>query len=239
LMAASNPGADAAGPGDASAAPRPGLQGLFRTGFVEQAVEQLRESILSGDIPPGTRLRQEQVAAQLGVSRTPLREAFRVLIQEGLLISVGGGGTAEVVQLAPRDARELYEVRAVLDGLAARLCAGRVADLPRAAIETNLIDLESTMEPSFDVRHFNRAHAAFHVALYEASGNVRLLQTLPVVRLSAQMMFGRLATGPERMRDSVSEHRGIYDAILAGDGDEAERLSRAHIDAARGYWLEP
>lgn len=215
----------------------PGFQELSRKPLVDQAVDQLRDMILSGEIPPRTRLLQEQVAAQLGVSRTPLREAIRVLVHEGLLTPVAGGGSVEVVELTDEDARDLYEVREVIDGLAARLCTARRTELPLDVLERDLEELRAAADP-VDTRRFLDAHSRFHIELVRACGNKRLTQTLFIVQMSSIMLFPRLAESPERMRASAEEHADILGQIKAGDVEQAERLARQHIKTASSYWLD-
>src|SRR5215212_4073666 len=106
---------------------------MRRVPLVQQIAEQLRALIIDGTIPPGTPLLQEKVAAELGVSRTPLREAFRILEQDGLVRVSRTTGTVEVIQLTPLDAAQLYQLREVIDGLAARLAASRHLEQAQAA----------------------------------------------------------------------------------------------------------
>jgi GntR family transcriptional regulator, vanillate catabolism transcriptional regulator len=191
--------------------------------------------VLSGELPPGTRLIQEDVAARLSVSRTPLREAIRVLVYEGLLRPVPGGSSVEVVELDARESRELYEVREYVDGLAARLCARD--GLSDAAVKTLEEALAEIRKEPFATERFNPAHLKFHSTIVEASGNRRLRQLMFIVDMTAQMIFPRLETGPERMRESAEEHQLILDAILARDPDLAEKRAREHIQAATEYWI--
>src|SRR4051794_28051850 len=103
--------------------------------LVDEVVSRLRDNIIDGTIPAGSRLPQVALAEQLGVSRTPLREALRVLESEGLLRTADNNRTVEVVQVTPDDLRDMYELREVIDGLAARLAAGKglsPADTQRA-----------------------------------------------------------------------------------------------------------
>src|ERR1700733_4690584 len=138
-----------------------GLTAPQRVDLVEEIVGQLRALILSKTIPAGSRLRQEEVAAQLSVSRTPLREAFRVLTHEGLLTQGPTGAGLLVNPLTERDAQELYEVREVIDGLAARLCANRSDILPIESLQRSVDAIEQASDP-FDQDAFHTAHVAFH-----------------------------------------------------------------------------
>jgi DNA-binding GntR family transcriptional regulator len=209
---------------------------LQRRNFSDEVADQLRNSILSLELPPKTVLRQEEIAAKLGISRTPVRQAFTALMQEGWLEPLAASGSVEVVELKDADAKDLYEVRAPLDGLAARLCAERVDQLPMAELEQTLNELEAAAHP-FDVRRFTDAHVNFHVSLVNASGNKRLVQTLFIVKLSMLMLSPKHIERPERMIESAREHRRILDTIKTGDGDAAERVAVAHIQSAEHFWF--
>jgi DNA-binding GntR family transcriptional regulator len=208
-----------------------------RVPLAAQVVERLRRLVLTGQLPPGTRLIQEEVAAELNVSRTPLREAIRVLVHEGLLQTESGNATVRVAELSDDEARELYEVREVIDGLAARLCATKGlsgSDLSR--LEGLADAIERAADPIND-NAFVSAHAQFHLAILEASGNSRLQRLDAIVGMSAQMLFPRFSTQHERMRVTAAEHGEILRAIRAGDGQLAEELSRKHIQGASAFWF--
>jgi GntR family transcriptional regulator of vanillate catabolism len=212
------------------------FQELSRHRLADGVADQLREKILRADIAPGTKLVQTEVARQLGVSRTPLREAFHILIKEGLLVPGKGVGTAEVVALTHQDAEDLYGVREVLDGLAARLAAKRQTEDSLLSLRQSLDQLLDAADP-FESRKFAIAHTNFHVEIVMLSGNARLLQLVPIVRMSADMLFGRYPASPARMLVSAHEHEAIYDAIAGKNASKAERLARKHISAAAKHWL--
>jgi DNA-binding GntR family transcriptional regulator len=214
----------------------PNFRTLARTSITDEVVDQLRNMILSLELPPRTRLRQEEVAAKLGISRTPVREALRILQYEGLVIPVAGGASVEVVELSDDDAKDLYQVRAPIDGLAARLCAEHPDRLPLDELERDLETLESAAEP-FDVRTFTTAHTRFHVGLVRGSGNKRLEQTLFIVQLSSLMLYPKYMETPERMTRSAHEHRPILEQIKAGDPKKAEEVAIGHIENAANFWF--
>jgi DNA-binding GntR family transcriptional regulator len=202
-----------------------------------QVVDGLRNMVLSGRLPPGTKLIQEQVAAELNVSRTPLREAIRVLVNEGLLIPIPSSGTVRVVDLSADEVEQLYQVREMIDGLAARLCASR--ELPSRTSDRlrNSVERLATASSPFDLNAFVAAHADFHVEVLRSCGNQWLIGMEPLVRLSAQMLFRQFASSGERMKKSIQEHRAILKAILGSDAAKAEELARAHICAASNFWV--
>src|SRR5438093_10908651 len=104
------------------------LKPFERTRLVDEVTDRLRSLILDGTLPPGQPLLQISLSEQLGVSRTPLREALRVLENEGFVRISNGNNTLEVVELSPQEMVEMYELREVVDGLAARLAAKRGID---------------------------------------------------------------------------------------------------------------
>ena len=192
---------------------------LRRRRLVDDATQALREAILGGQLGAGARLRQIDLAGQLGISRTPIREALGRLQQEGLVDLLPGGGV-RVAVLNLGEAVELYDLREVLDGLAARLAATRATPQSRARLGKSL------------------ARMARCLARGRASGNARLQGLSAVVRLSIQRFHPLLLRTEHRLEDAYREHRGIYEAIAAGDGEAAERLARAHIANAKAIVLK-
>jgi GntR family transcriptional regulator of vanillate catabolism len=194
--------------------------------------------ILDGTIEPGSPLIQEEVASKLGVSRTPLREALRVLEWEGLIRSSNAGNTMEVVRFDVDEIVELYHIREVLDGLAARLAAS-VPINEGAANRIMLLAkaLHDSIDP-FNTGEFVLAHVKFHLSILEASKSQRLMQLEPLFRLSAQMLYPRLAANTDWRRDSVHEHDEIAEAILSADPELAEQRAREHIRRTLSYWKD-
>jgi GntR family transcriptional regulator, vanillate catabolism transcriptional regulator len=221
-----------------------------RNRLVDDVTNRLRDLILSHQLPPGLKLLQTELAEQFGVSRTPLREAIRLLEYDGLVRVSNGNRTVEVVEFSRDDLRELYEIREVIDGLAARLLAGR--DLQGhvdAALTRSLAVIAESVYPLHGKRLF-AAHLEFHSVIVQHSGNSQLLSHLALVRLTAASLRDEfpaavrsLSRSPDeaekRARVTVSEHQRIYDAIRSGDGDEAEREARCHIRGTIDRYLSP
>lgn len=208
-----------------------------RSNIVDQVTSRLRDAILDGTIQPGSRLIQEQVAASFGVSRTPVREAFKVLVNEGLLEKTRSSNAADVVSLQGDSAREYYEIRGAIDGLAASLAARQRTPAAIKKLSGLSREIDRSIDP-FDTGKFLKAHTAFHLAILEASGNSRMRQFEIIVRISSQMLYPQLKTDQERMRTSAAEHSAIVTAIVAGDSDGAERIARDHIKSAAQRWLK-
>jgi GntR family transcriptional regulator, vanillate catabolism transcriptional regulator len=216
-----------------------GVLGPSKVSLVSQVVAGLRDMVFNGRLEQGTKLLQEQLASELKVSRTPLREAIGILVSEGLLVPVpgSGNGTVKVLELTADDVAELYQVREMIDGLAARLCATRQLDaLWRARLQGAFDDFAEACEP-FDLTAYVTAHAQFHVEILRACGNTRLLQMESLVRLSAEMLFRRFAGRGHEMKRSIPAHQSILRAILEGDASRAEELARSHICGAADRWV--
>ena len=197
----------------------PAVARLNRRRLVDDATQSLRHAILSGRLGAGARLRQMDLAARLGISRTPIRDALGRLEQEGLIELLPHGGV-RVTPLNAEQAVELYDLREVLDGLAARLAAGRaepaaLGRLGRARARMARCIAQRDPSPWFP------AHVAFHEEIVRAADNRPLL----------------LKT-ERRLEDAYREHRGIFEAIAAHDGEAAERLARVHISNAKEIVLK-
>jgi DNA-binding GntR family transcriptional regulator len=194
---------------------------------VDQVYGVIRERILSGDLPRGARVHQEDVAADLGVSRTPVREALRRLAAEGLIEMRTNRG-ARVTDLGPDDMRMPYEARLVVEPGAARLAAQSEHAEARVRMR-RAVDEQRRAIP--DVPGTFAANREFHIALAAASGNAFLLQFIEhlwVARIG-EAIYEHQAESPERMSLDADEHEAILDAIEAGDARRAESLTRKHI----------
>jgi DNA-binding GntR family transcriptional regulator len=198
------------------------------------AYQALMAKLLSGDLQPNEVVTARQIAAQLGISRTPLREAVRRLEGERLLERQRSG--AFVVRSLPIDEyMHILSVRRLLEGEAARLAA---ANSPRAAFEelrarTRKVRRLPADTPTPD---FAASDQDLHALVASASGNPVLEQTIADLRRRISMFrYGRL---PARRAAVCDEHLAIIDALLAGDGKAAQNAMHAHIDQVRTVILE-
>jgi DNA-binding GntR family transcriptional regulator len=207
------------------------VEPLKRQRLVDEATRALRDAILNGRFPEGARLRQTDLADRLGISRTPIRQALGRLQHEGLVQLLPGSGV-RVTVLDLHEAAELYDLREVLDGLAARLAAGRASPAALAGLERALERMRQCLERQDENRWFV-AHVAFHDGIFQASDNARLQALSAVVRLSIQRFHPLLLKTPRRLEDAYREHEAICAAIAARDAARAERLARSHITSAR------
>jgi DNA-binding GntR family transcriptional regulator len=197
---------------------------------VDQVYAAIRELISTGSLPRGARVHQEDLAEELGVSRTPVREALRRLAAEGLveMRTNRGARVADVDQVGMRVS---YEARTVIEPGAARLAAARRPEEQlarmRAAVAAQRRSLRS-VQRSFE------ANREFHLALAAASGNeflVQFAERLWVARIG-ETIYERQVQTQERMLLDVREHEQIIEAIEAGDGRRAESLARRHLTDA-------
>ncbi len=213
--------------------------------LVDELAATLQGRVLSGEIPTGTWLRQESLAAEFGVSRTPVREALRKL-QAGGLVEVRPQRGALVRMPSTRDVREAYEVRAELEGLAASLAASRILgeelrrlteaqELFRRSVASLLRwrKRSSPGEPPPADPHdnWNRANDSFHLAIQEAAGNRRLTATLADLhqRFPRDLTWIALGENTGLLEANVSQHESILAAIRGHDAAEARRLMVEHV----------
>ena len=223
------------------------IRPMKRTRLVDEVTERLREMIVSGMLPPGRQLLQTELADQLDVSRTPLREAFRVLESDGLVQISNRNNTIEVVTYRPDDVREMYELREVVDGLAARLAARRgLTSDEKSRFERLLKDMKKASRPYDPIRR-TETHGSFHSLVIECSGNSRLVSMVSLVRTSSAALSlpviddpstaalvndGQLLTHQDAMEGAQHFHEEIYEAILSQDEGRAETIARKHIQAS-------
>ncbi|HEY3922325.1 MAG TPA: GntR family transcriptional regulator [Gaiellaceae bacterium] len=200
----------------------------------ELAYARVRELVLTGALEPGSTLNQEMLARELGISTTPLREALGRLESEGL-VELGAHRDARVSPLTAEEARDLLELRLSLDPLAARLAAERRTDADLEALDSAAAELRP-LDHDPDVATL-ATHRRFHAAIYHASHNELLIETLDGLWDRADR-YRRLALDitpkPERRVRVAKEHAGLVLAIRRGLPDVAAELMRKHIDRGLG-----
>jgi DNA-binding GntR family transcriptional regulator len=194
---------------------------------VDQVYTAMRARIMDGTLQRGARIHQEDLADELGVSRTPVREALRRLAAEGLVEMRTNRG-ARVADVGRDDMNAAYEARLVVEPGAARLAAQHAAAGPLARMRA-AVGAQRRAIPN--VRRSFEANREFHLALVEASGNPFLLQLaerLWVTRIG-EAIYERQSETPERMGLDADEHEQILLAIESGNGRRAESLTRRHL----------
>ncbi len=202
----------------------------------EIVFEHLREAIIGGNLRPGERLMEMQLAEEMGVSRTPVREAIRKLELEGLVIMVPRRG-AYVSDLSIKDVAETYEIRAALEALAAGLAAERITADESEELERILVSIGQCIANN-DLDRSIELDEQFHNVLYRASKNERLVQIINNLREQIQRFRATSLGTPGRLEAVFSEHTKIAEAISDRNAALAERLAMEHIENAENALLE-
>lgn len=210
------------------------VSGLPRLG--DRTYEAIREAILSGAFRPGAKLTVDHLVARLGVSRTPVKEALIRLEREGLVRIVPRHG-AFVVRLTAADAADLYDLREVVEGLAARRAAERMDAAALSELDSLLEQSRACLgEPNY--ARYSHLDVAFHSAIAKASGSPPIQQVLESLRSQTRLLMATSVTLAGRLERSYAEHREIVEALRTGNAERAEQVARAHIRAVRDAVLE-
>ncbi len=196
----------------------------------ELVFENVRQAIVKGVFAPGERLMEIQMADELGVSRTPVREAIRKLELEGFVVMIPRRGTY-VANLSIKDINDVYEIRTSLDVLAAGLAAERIE--PEEIAELNRLLLEiSNASKHNDMEAIVKLDTDFHDVLYKASRNERLRNIINNLREQITGIRGVSMRYPGRMADTIEEHRALVDSIASRDSEKAQAAARIHLENA-------
>ncbi|MEE9097612.1 GntR family transcriptional regulator [Pseudarthrobacter phenanthrenivorans] len=198
----------------------------------ETVRDTLRTRIFEGHYAPGTRLVERDLAAEFSVSRLPVREALRMLRQEGLISDRGARG-AEVSSLSPKDVEDLFDVRQSLEVLACRLAAKRATTQDLAYLK-GLLDNAEAFLAKGSVMEAHRANSEFHDAITAIADNNFLKSALEPLQGRMHWLFRHVSDLPELIR----EHRELYAAVASGDPDRAAAQSASHIGKYRDQFPE-
>lgn len=192
----------------------------------------IRTSIIDGRISPGERLTEEEIARQLGVSRTPVREAFFQLESEGF-VEVEPRRGVVVKEVSLRDAEETYELKGVLEGLAARLAVDRCTpeNINRLK-EINEALYRAADHPADDVKSILDLNGEFHSIIINACDNKKVIQQITALRRQTLRYNFVYLSAVSRLRESADEHRSIIAALEQRNADDVERLLKSHNDSA-------
>ncbi len=203
------------------------LRGKYaqRGSTVDTAYWTIRDAIRSGVIAPGERLIELDLAAALEMSRTPIREALHRLEVERLVENAPRRGLIVPV-ITIDDLVEIFEIREVLEGLAARRAAQRMSDAERQALEATVVQMEQA-QATDDLTSLSAASAQFHRLLRSGSKHARLPALIALLNDSQRPLLAH-EMAPERAGAAIAEHRAIMEAIVSNDAPLAERLAREH-----------
>jgi DNA-binding GntR family transcriptional regulator len=190
-----------------------------------QVLDNLRQAILDGRFLPGQRLIERELVELTGVSRTSIREALRELAAEGLVQTIPNKGTV-VATLGAEEARQLYQVRTVLEGLAGRLFVENATDAQRRALHRAMTAIERLAERGASILD---AKDRFYDVLFAGGGNVALHQTAIGLHARVRALRSLSLSRPGRAEESVRELREIMAAIDANDAERAELACTRHV----------
>lgn len=189
-----------------------------------QSYEIIRDKILNGELPGGTKIVEEKVAAELGVSRTPIRESIRKLEQEGLIVN------KRVVKPTEKDLRNMFQIRILLEGFSAKCAASYLK-------EDELESLYNCVEigRKGTVEEIMRANERFHEIIVNASNNPVMIDIID--RMQSTIYLFRKTVVFYNRPHLIDEHEEIYKAIKARDGERAEMVMKNHLQADLDFCL--
>jgi len=194
----------------------------------EKILETIRDAIMTGALKPGEKVAEPDLAERFGISRTPIREAFRQLESEGYLTVIPRKG-AVVTSFSPRDVEEFYTIKSILEGYAARRACEKLSAKEIEKLRSINERLRHLAEEG-DVKHFFRVHNDFHDLFLRAADNEKLYVLVSnLVRKFERLRYASLSL-PGRMKISVQEHDKIIDAFVKRDADRAETLVRKNAE---------
>lgn len=203
--------------------------------LVEQVTKAILEEISGGKFRPGTRIIQEQIAKELGVSRQPIQQALLLLRNQGILQDAPGRG----LLVAPLDldyVRNMYDMRAVIEGLACRRAAEINARTAKAKGPA-LIRAGRKAVAANSVPEMIAADMAFHIFIYELSENPLIAPAMETHWSSTQRVMGEVLMRDQHPRNIWDQHEAMLEAIIAGDGATAEARGRQHISEAADFMI--
>jgi DNA-binding GntR family transcriptional regulator len=196
---------------------------------------KLRNAILAGTLKPMERITENQVAARFGLSRTPVREAFRRLEGEGLILVVPQRGSF-VSQPSVEDILEIYQMRAPLEGMAARIAADSITDEQLRHLE-DLLSAEAERRGRPSAERSLRLNREFHAIIFACTRNKRMAALLMDMQDQVHRVRVLWPSTLARLGETWKEHEQILAALKQRDGEAAERLMRGHLECARASTL--
>lgn len=211
------------GTGTAGGTERPG------SSRADLAYRRLKAAIQSREFSPGQRMREAELANWLGISRTPVRDALKQLELDGLLVAAPRRGLV-IAELDQQQVSEIYALREILEGLAARLAASHASGAEIAALR-DLVERQA-QAPDSDSAALALLNRRFHQLIYRAARNRYLLDVLEALESSLALLPGTTYSAAGRPSTAMAEHREILESIESHDADRAEAAARNHIQAA-------
>jgi DNA-binding GntR family transcriptional regulator len=204
---------------------------LASPALYEQVAEKLRARIFAHQLAPGEWIDETELAEEFGISRTPLREALKVLAAEGLIQLKPRRG-AYVAAVSEQDLDDVFPVIALLESHCAREATRKASDADLSRLRGLHAELEHCAAGG-DADRFFEVNQAFHVALQDLAGNRWLKQLIDESRQFVKLIRRDSLNREGRLKQSLAEHRSLLEAILARDPEQAERLMRDHLLSGR------
>lgn len=200
---------------------------IAHSALYEQVAERLRQRIFAHELPPGTWIDEQALAAQYGISRTPLREALKVLASEGLVTLKPRRG-CYVTEISPQDLDDIFPLMALLEGRCAAEATAKATAGDLEALAARHQQLESAARDG-RIEAFFEANQEFHRQIQQIAGNRWLLSVIQDLRKVLKLSRLHSLSLEGRLQNSLEEHRAILAALEARDGPLAERLMHDHL----------
>ncbi|WP_397474573.1 GntR family transcriptional regulator [Pusillimonas sp.] len=200
---------------------------IEQKGLYQEVADRLRDMIQKGELEPGQWVDEVSLTASLGISRTPLREALKVLVAEGLLHMKPRRGCF-VNELTAQDLEEIFPLMAMLEGRCAYEAATKATDSDLARLEPMHAELQRFAKQG-DVNQYYAANVHIHTAIQDLAANRWLSDLIDNLRRVLSLFRHRSLKHPGRIDESCAEHMAIFQALKARDPAQAEAVTRAHL----------
>ena len=198
--------------------------------LTSQVTQFLEQAILKGEIKPGQKLVERELSQELGISRSPIREAIRSLESNGLLKTIPRKGTI-VPEISRKEVEEIYAVKSMLESFAARLACRRITGKEIQEFRSLLGKMEKQVSKK-NLHEYLELSKEFHELIIKASANAKLYQIYLHLMKPIQWLQLISLSFPERAKNSLTEHQQIVEAFFDRDSQLAEKLVREHVDEA-------
>ena len=197
----------------------------------DQVYQSLKEDICSGKYPPGYRMQEIDLATELSVSRTPVREALKQLVYDGLVVEIPNRGTY-VREFTPRDVEEIYNMRLLLEGYAFDSIRGVPSAEDAAPLRAALENMEAAYARR-DLAGYIQWDTAMHELYIAMAHDHMLTMVYSRVQVMVQQFRAHALSSRTRFEDSIAEHRETAELLLSGDSAKAREINRRHLELAR------
>lgn len=194
----------------------------------EKILENIRDAIVSGELQAGSHISEPELAERYGISRTPIREAFRQLESEGYLTVIPRRGVI-VSEFSPKDIEEFYAIKSIMEGYAARRACEKLSEKDLGRLQT-INNKLAELARIGDIKHFFKIHSDFHELFIKAADNEKLHDLIAGLVTKFQRLRFTSLSLPGRMVISVQEHEKIIEAFRKKDADLAEKLVRQNAE---------